>query len=109
MLTSVTITPLAGAVILSVIGLVSAALGAFIASIAPRGATALAVLEAALARQDHELARLREDMKLCEAERNQDRLTFATELAELRGRVIAAHGELAGTSATTTTTTTATN
>lgn len=102
---AVSVTPLAAAVVLSVLGIVSAGLGAFIASIAPRGATALAVLQAALARQDKEMAQLRADMKLCEAERNQDRLTFATELAELRGRIIAAHGEALPVVATTTTTT----
>lgn len=91
---AVQVSPTMGVVIVAVIGMVSAALGAFIASIAPRGATGLAVLEAALARQDEEIRGLRSDMKLCESERNNDRLVFATELAELRGRVIAAHGEL---------------
>lgn len=90
---AVTINPAVGAIIVSLVGMASAALGAFIASIAPRGTTGLAVLEAALDRQSAELAQLRADMKECETERNHDRLTFATELAELRGRVIAAHGD----------------
>lgn len=90
---AVEVSPVVGMIVVAAIGMVSAAMGAFIASIAPRGATGLAVLEAALDRQDAELQSLRRDMKLCESERNQDRLTFATELAELRGRVIAAHGD----------------
>ena len=90
---AVTVNPIVGAIIVAFIGMLSAALGAVIASIAPRGATGLAVLQAALDRQGEELVVLRAEMKQCEAERNQDRLAFATELAELRGRVIAAHGE----------------
>lgn len=89
----VVVNPAAGALGVAAIGMVSAALGAFIASIAPRGATGLAVLEAALARQDADLEVMRADMKKCEQERNDDRVSFAREIAELRGRINAAHGD----------------
>lgn len=90
---AVEVSPTVGAIVMAIIGMASAALGAFIASIAPRGATGLAVLESALKRQDADLAEMRKEMRKCEQERNDDRLSFAREIAELRGRVNAAHGE----------------